>query len=335
MKLSIVIGNHNYADFIESAIRSALDQDYPNKEVIVVDDGSTDASREIIEKWRHAVKVILKENAGQISAYNTGLEEASGEVVIFLDSDDLLDADVGSRIMAEFADPKVAKVHFRMRLVDRAGRALGGVIPSRLDSGDLSARLRVNGELYLSSPGSGNAYRTEMLRRLAPLPESPTDHVGADFYAIYGVSLLGEVRVLDLAAHGSYRVHRDGSQHALSFGNAAQDPEAIARMKRRYARLRTWVAERLGPDYELPAGAPDFSLEKQRYAAAIFSADSYLNGFNAGKDILFSALLPSIWRRRESRAVQFGLVGWALAVLVLPRKVGMPVARYVCNPANR
>ncbi len=335
MKLSIVIGNHNYADFIENAIRSALDQDYADKEVIVVDDGSTDASREIIERWRHAVKIIFKDNAGQISAYNAGLSEVTGDVVIFLDSDDLLDRDVGSRIVAEFADARVAKVHFRMRLVDRAGRELGGAIPSRLDSGDLGDRLRVRGEMYLSAPGSGNAYRVELLRRLAPLPESPTDHVGADFYAIYGISLLGEVRSLGTQTHGSYRVHRDGSRNALSFGNAAQDPEAISRMKKRYDRLRTWVAERLGPEYELPAGAPDFSLEKQRYAAAIFSADSYLHGFNAGKDLLFSSLLPSIWLRRESRAVQVGLVGWALAVLVLPRKVGMPVARYVCNPANR
>ena len=87
--------------------------------------------------------------------------------------------------------------------------------------------------------------------------------------------------------------------------------------------------------HELPLGAPDFSLEKQRYAAAIFSQKSYLRGFNAGKEVLFSSLLPSIWRRRDSRAMQVGLVGWALAVLVLPRKVGMPVARYVCNPANR
>ena len=168
MKLSIVICNHNYGEFVDNAIRSAIEQDYPDREIIVVDDGSTDASRALISRWNGQVKTLFKSNEGQISAYNAGLAEVSGDVVIFLDSDDTLDAHAGGHIVEQFRDASVAKVHFRLRLVDRSGAKLGGVIPSELPSGDLSSTLRCRGELYSSAPGSGNAYRVSVLRRLAP-----------------------------------------------------------------------------------------------------------------------------------------------------------------------
>lgn len=335
MKLSIVICNHNYGEFIENAIRSALAQDFADREIIVVDDGSTDSSHQVISRWNARVKVVFKPNGGQISAYNAGIAEASGDVLLFLDSDDTLDHDAGTRIAEQFLDPSVAKVHFRLRLVDRFGNRLGGVIPSDLASGDLSSMLRRHGELYPSAPGSGNAYRASVLRQLAPLPDDPVDKVGADFFAIYGASLLGEVRALEGEPLGCYRIHRDANRRALTFGNAARAACEPLRTQRRYARLRRWLTERLGEEYALPAVAPDFSLEKQRYASAIFSADSYAVGFRAGAGLLRSHLLPSILRRRRSRAHQAGLVGWALAVLLLPRRMGMPVARYVCNPADR
>src|SRR5881275_3713644 len=88
---SVVVNNHNYERFVADAVESALGQTYPETEVVVVDDGSTDGSRDILEQFRGDVELILKPNAGQRSAFNAGFERTSGDFVCFLDADDTLD----------------------------------------------------------------------------------------------------------------------------------------------------------------------------------------------------------------------------------------------------
>src|SRR5215813_6060987 len=87
---SIIIDNYNYGRFLQGAIDSALQQTYTPLEVIVVDDGSTDNSREIIAGYGPRIIPVLKENGGQASAFNAGFRVSRGAVVFFLDSDDLL-----------------------------------------------------------------------------------------------------------------------------------------------------------------------------------------------------------------------------------------------------
>jgi glycosyltransferase involved in cell wall biosynthesis len=86
--ISIVITNYNYANFIGEAIRSAIDQDYFNKEIIVVDDGSTDNSIEVIGRYIDHIGLIQQKNGGVSSARNAGVAKSIGEYVAFLDADD-------------------------------------------------------------------------------------------------------------------------------------------------------------------------------------------------------------------------------------------------------
>lgn len=90
--VSVLINNYNYGRFIGEAIESVLNQTYQNIELIVVDDGSTDNSREIIHYYAQRnpekIKVVYKENGGQSSAFNSGYNVAKGEIICFLDSDD-------------------------------------------------------------------------------------------------------------------------------------------------------------------------------------------------------------------------------------------------------
>jgi glycosyltransferase involved in cell wall biosynthesis len=330
--LSIVICNHNYAHFLDDAIRSALDQSYPEKEVIVVDDGSTDASREKLACWNGQVHAILQDNQGQVAAYNRGFEAARGDIVIFLDSDDLLDRDLGERVVACFENPAVVKVHYRLRMIDAKGAALGPVIPRRLAEGDLAANLLARGMLYDSSPGSGNAYRRSALARLMPLPVSTSDPHGADFFALAGVSLLGRIKALGPEPLASYRLHQKEASSRMYFGNAGVSEPA--RLSGRYHQLKTWLPARLGAGYELPGELVDFSTDKQLFANIVFGSQ-YVQGLGQGGKFLASKLLRSIWQRPSSLGERVGLTGWALAVLVLPRDLGTPIARYVCNPATR
>src|SRR6476646_282737 len=87
--VSILINNYNYERFLKDAIDSALNQTYSKIEVIVVDDGSTDNSRSVIESYQDKVTAIFKENGGQASAFNTGFEASQGEIICFLDADDM------------------------------------------------------------------------------------------------------------------------------------------------------------------------------------------------------------------------------------------------------
>src|SRR5215468_3422546 len=88
--VSIVVTSYNYGRYLRAAIDSALGQTYPAVEVIVVDDGSSDDSRDVISEYGDRVRVILKDNGGQASAFNAGFRACDGDIIVYLDSDDVL-----------------------------------------------------------------------------------------------------------------------------------------------------------------------------------------------------------------------------------------------------
>src|SRR5690348_14364165 len=94
MELSVIIANHNYGEFVAAAIESALAIDWPDKEVIVVDDASTDNSRTIIETFDTRVAAYFRPKSYQLGAHMFGFERSVGDVIIFLDADDLLEPEV-------------------------------------------------------------------------------------------------------------------------------------------------------------------------------------------------------------------------------------------------
>ncbi|MGY6204129.1 glycosyltransferase family 2 protein [Paraburkholderia strydomiana] len=123
--VTIVICNYNYGRFLAKAINSALDQDYPATQVLVIDDGSTDGSREIIESYGCRVKALYKQNGGQVSAYNDAVNLIETEFVILLDSDDLLYSHAVSKVMRVFDSGNFVKVQFRLRRHRSRRQAVG------------------------------------------------------------------------------------------------------------------------------------------------------------------------------------------------------------------
>jgi glycosyltransferase involved in cell wall biosynthesis len=88
-RISIVTISFNQAKFLDRAIRSVLEQDYPNIEYIVVDPGSTDASRELIERYRSRIaRIVFEPDNGPADGLNKGFSFASGEIFAYLNSDD-------------------------------------------------------------------------------------------------------------------------------------------------------------------------------------------------------------------------------------------------------
>src|SRR3990170_7987927 len=122
---SIVVNNRNYARFLPEAIESALGQTYTPLEVIVVDDGSTDESRDVIERYRDRITPMLKSNGGQTSAFNQGFLASGGEVVCYLDADDALLPGAIEQAMKLFERGDLAKVHWPLRVIDASGASSG------------------------------------------------------------------------------------------------------------------------------------------------------------------------------------------------------------------
>jgi glycosyltransferase involved in cell wall biosynthesis len=128
LTLSVIIPNHNYADYVGIAIKSALEIRWPRVEVIVVDDGSTDNSLQVIGAFGDEIALISQENAGQMPSCVNGFRRCSGDVVIFLDSDDALHPDVMNEIAAVWSQT-ASKFQFQMRVVDARGNPTGNILP--------------------------------------------------------------------------------------------------------------------------------------------------------------------------------------------------------------
>src|SRR5947209_609603 len=86
--VSVIIPAYNYATYLPKAIDSVLKQRFTNYEIIVVDDGSTDNTADLIAKYGDRVRYVYQKNAGLPSARNTGIKAARGDYVGFLDADD-------------------------------------------------------------------------------------------------------------------------------------------------------------------------------------------------------------------------------------------------------
>lgn len=169
---SVIISSYNYGRFLSKAINSALNQIYDKTEVIVVDDGSTDNSREIIVSYGDRIIPVLKVNGGQASAFNAGFEMSLGEVIVFLDSDDMLLPTAVENAVNLFDAPNIAKVHWPLWIVDKSGSKSGNMARPDLPEGDLREIVIRNGPLnYTWPPTSGNAWARSFIERIFPMPE--------------------------------------------------------------------------------------------------------------------------------------------------------------------
>jgi glycosyltransferase involved in cell wall biosynthesis len=102
--VSIIIPNYNYSQYLQEAIDSALNQTYHPVEVIVVDDGSTDHSKTVIQQCGDRIQSVFHENRGLPSARNSGIAIATGDYFLFLDADDILFPDAVSQLLNAFAE---------------------------------------------------------------------------------------------------------------------------------------------------------------------------------------------------------------------------------------
>ena len=128
-RISVVIPTYNNAEFLIKAIESVLDQKYEAYEIIVVDDGSTDDTQSVIKPYMAKISYFLKSNTGVASARNVGINNAKGNYIAFLDSDDLWSNNKLKETVKVIEQyPDVGLIHTGAYRVNRNGRILGSII---------------------------------------------------------------------------------------------------------------------------------------------------------------------------------------------------------------
>ncbi|MBD2056613.1 glycosyltransferase family 2 protein [Oculatella sp. FACHB-28] len=246
--VSVLINNYNYGRFLREAIDSALNQTYPHVEVVVVDDGSTDGSQEIIKSYGDRIIPILKENGGQASAFNVGVEQSKGDFLFFLDSDDTFSPEKISRLVNLFQQVTSENAniaicngleiindrseHLRTELINHSceWKSLHRVKRLKEFQGQTLTQISTATEVYsyakkyryipfLGAPTSGVALTRSLAEQIFPL----TCHlikVRADDFVVKAASLLGDMYFAEDALT-QYRVH--GSNNW--FGNKRADSQ--------------------------------------------------------------------------------------------------------------
>jgi glycosyltransferase involved in cell wall biosynthesis len=160
--VSVVMPTYNGSRYVLEAIRSVLSQSHSPLELVIVDDGSTDSTCEVVTSLNdHRIQLVRQENSGVASARNTGLARARGPLVAFLDQDDSWASEKIIRQVPLFSDPTIGIAGSLMSYVGSSGRKLG-------TSGELADHQqdRIAAARLMPFAPSSIVARTELLRSL-------------------------------------------------------------------------------------------------------------------------------------------------------------------------
>jgi glycosyltransferase involved in cell wall biosynthesis len=317
MLFSICINNYNYERYLGECIDSALNQSWPNVQVVVVDDGSNDSSREIIKSYGGRVKSVFKQNGGQGSAINEGFAASDGDWIIFLDADDVLCEDAVASIMAIETSAKSC-IQYYLEVIDENSRETGSRLPTRpLHEGDVREVL-AKFRCYTSPPSSGNAYSRRFLSMVLPMP-SESWRIAADTYLIFSAPFHGNLGSVDRSL-GKYRRH----------GGGASDSSSVDLLS-----LRKFISKELAKEYDREVYVREL-LSKYNYTGRVYDylaptylkyrlVESRVNNYSGGWRQIETNIVDMLncafrWPSYRIKHRVF-LLAWSLMVMVLPLSI--------------
>jgi glycosyltransferase involved in cell wall biosynthesis len=324
-RLSVIIANYNYDRYVAAAIESSLALRWDDVEVVVVDDGSTDGSPAVIQGYADRVQVLLAENATQREAVNRGFAMATGDVVIFLDSDDVLPPDLPARL-AESWGPTVSKAQFQMQHIDSDGIPRGAPFPSYspVPSPADIRRWAATTSAYPTPPGSGNAYAKVFLDRIFPLDPSIGDF--ADSACLAAAPFLGDVVSVPGVVVG-YRQHGDNDSDLLK--DDQRFPREVARARGRWRFAQRACGVELDEIDEKPLFRSRELLQLRVAARRVAPSDQPLPGDSLAR-MLLDAVRAPFQIGPEQLIHRLVVSAWCMATLLAPERLArrLITARY-------
>jgi len=287
-KVSIVVNNYNYERFVGAAVASALSQDYPNLEVVIVDDGSEDESKSIISGFANdpRVKPIFQDNGGQAAAMNTGFFASTGDIIVFLDSDDILKQGVVQSVVDAW-ETGISRIQFLLETIDEEG-GITGLHPfsQHAEFGDVHWEMAVGG-IHRFMPTSGNAFARGALEPIFPIDEK-TWRICADTYLVTASTAFGRVKLLREIL-GQYRIHSSNRWYASSRGEERRREIWLL-----YLKAWTDFLRFINPDDG--AGLSAAELRRIRDAAKLYTYRRILTGYLVEPGTAPAGETRRIWR---------------------------------------
>lgn len=279
MLVSVLVNNFNNEKYIYECLNSVLCQTYPELELIFVDDGSTDGSVEIAKGLSDdRLTIIVKENGGQLSAMNKGVDSAKGEIIFFLDGDDSYECNYVETAINYFRaniDCDFLSVG-HMYVGNESGKS------TSRKSGNLgySCFSAIYKREWVGGVTSTLSIKASFLKRYFPLIALEVDWLTrADDCLVWGASVFGaQKHHLDLPLV-NYRIHALNRFHRRSFSQsyALKRERAVIRL------LSTFIKESQIRDsylliyYEFVSRSPNLSTLKKYIAIVLLTKLSFVN----------------------------------------------------------
>jgi len=330
---SIIVNNYNYGRFLRRAIDSALAQTQQPSEVVVVDDGSTDDSAEIIKSYGDRIIPVFKSNGGQASAINAAYRYACGDVVFILDSDDALYPEAVRTVLSAWKSDTVL-VHYLMEVVDSEGNVLGmhPPAPHRLAEGDVRRELLSTGH-FDTTITSAMAFLREPFLEAMPIDETKV-RMAVDGYLVRAVAMKGPVQAITTCLA---RQCRHG-QNDSSFRAGLSELAASFRKKVGFTKVEIEtvlnIASRLGLSANEDMGEHDATYLSYR----LFSLSLEPGAHPIASDklpVLLIKYLTSRLSEGDSPARRIADVAIATVAAIAPRQIAFPILQWRYVPMSR
>lgn len=319
--LAVIIPNYNYARYLECAVDSALDQEVPFDEIVVIDDGSTDNSLTLLKHYGTRIKVVRIPNGGVLGACRAGIAATTSDYIFTLDADDFAAPTLVKRIRPALA-LRPAKVQFQLRGVDDDGKSLRSSFPTFPPGYDAKAMRHDNVALgfYICPPSSGNVFGRDALSRMDMAAFDPR---GAfDRSPALALPYVGEVISLNEPL-AFYRVH-DGS---MSMGY-----KPTTELLNREIALFEKSWDEVVPALGLPAAGfkRDGSLfvRERRLMIACLNQQRFVG-------LLAAKFVRQLWSTHLTLKQKILLNIWALALVIPSRRLKNHCIRMRRSAVNR
>jgi glycosyltransferase involved in cell wall biosynthesis len=212
--VSVIIPSYNYLKYISQCIESVQSQDYPNIELIIVDDGSTDGSFEFLQMLNSKIKIVHQSNQGVSIARNRGLLEATGEYIAFLDADDYWEPSKISKQLAVLKQVSADLVYSGISLVSSDGFEITGTFKPHF-SGECASAFRRHPGRAVITLGTSNALFRKCLISKSGLFD-PNLSISADWDFFRRYCDFGKVAILE----DDLTYYRQHTENMSTYSNA-------------------------------------------------------------------------------------------------------------------
>jgi glycosyltransferase involved in cell wall biosynthesis len=256
--VSVIIPTYNRARYVVEAVESVFAQTFKDYEVIVVDDGSTDNTKQVLEPYRGRIRYVRQENRGLAAARNRGVREARGELVAFLDSDDCWEPRMLEGILKTFEKhPDVGAVFVAEREMDKDGQPRERVHTKRSPGLFFTPESMVSKDTGVGC-GRPPVVRKKWLDALGGFDESMRSAVDCEMWIRYSFHVPMILHPEPLVRRRVHEGHLSGDRGV----NAEHWLRILEKLKREhpeFAREHPWI-------YRRAVGKENLRLGRERLA---------------------------------------------------------------------